>query len=131
MGGVNCSYVTYASVEVFDLSMSSLYPINDNYVKMEGGYHSPKSLENLCIDQVCRSLPDLDREIPPKYRQDVINTILESLVSRGALTFIPLEVFNHYDLGQLTTVDKRLPSLLESISKVKPFKRVMLKKILK
>ena len=57
----------YPSVEAFEMSMESLYPINDNYVILEGGYRSPKSLENLCIDQVCRYLPDLDGPVPRAY----------------------------------------------------------------
>ena len=73
MGGWNDSNNTYASVEAFEMSMDSLYPINDNYVALEGGYLSPKSLENLCIDQVCRSLPDLDRPVPRSYPQNAIN----------------------------------------------------------
>ena len=116
MGGRNGSYNTDASVEAFEISMSSLYPIDDNYVTLEGGYHSPKSLENLCMDQMCRSLPDLDGEIPPEFPQDVINDILESLVSHGALDLIPLEAFKHYNLGQLTAVNKQLLSLSKSIS---------------
>ena len=115
MGGSNG--FSLPSLEVFELSMSSLYHINDNYVILEGGYCSLKSLENLCIDQVCRSLPD--GEIPPIFPQDVINAILESLVSHGGLNLIPLEALRHYDLGQLTAVDERLLSLSESISKVK------------
>ena len=119
MGGRNGSYNTDASVEAFEISLDSLYPINDNYVTLEGGYRSPKSLEDLCIDQVCRSLPDLDGEIPPIFPQDVINVILESLMSHSALNLIPLEAFKHYDLGQLTAVDERLLSLSERISKDK------------
>ena len=122
MGGRTGIYDTTSSVEVFEISMDSLYPLNDNYVTLEGGYRSPKSLENLCIDQVCRSLPDLDGEIPTEFPQDVINAILESLLSHGALKLIPLEAFKHYDLGQLTVVDERLLSLSERISKVKRVK---------
>ena len=119
MGGWNDSNNTYASVEAFEMSMDSLYPINDNYVTLEGGYRSPKSLEDLCIDQVCRSLPDLDGEIPPIFPQYVINVILESLMSHSALNLIPLQAFKHYNLSQLTAVDERLLSLSERISKDK------------
>ena len=79
--------------------MDSLYPINDNYVTLEGGYRSPKSLKNLCIDQICRSLTDLDGDIRPKKTQDANNAILESLVSHGALTLIPLKAFKHDEFG--------------------------------
>ena len=68
---------------------------------VEGGYFSPKSLKNLCIDQVCHSFPDLDGTIPPKYPQNVINDILESLVSHGTLSIVTLKAFRHYELGPL------------------------------
>ena len=117
-------YSTFATsfVEVFEMSMDSFYPIDDNYVIIKDGCYSPKSLENLSIDQMCRSLPDLDGEIPPKYPQHVINTILHSLESHDALTLIPLEAFKHYKLDQLTAVNKRLLLLSESVSEPK-FKR--------
>ena len=119
VGGWDGSTSATSSVEVFEMSMDSFYPIDDNYVILEDGYCSPKSLENLCIDQVCRSLPDLDGAIPPEFPQNVINVILKSLESHGALTLIPLKAFKYYDLGQLTVVDKRLLSLSERISKDK------------
>ena len=85
------------------MSMDPVYPINDNYVTLKGGYRSPKSLENLFIDQICRSLPDLDGDIPPKKNpKDANNAILESLVSHGALTLIPSKAFKHYKFGQLS-----------------------------
>ena len=116
MGGWN-RFDTTVSVEAFQIiSMSSLYPMDYNYVTLKDGYCSPKSLENLCIDQIRRSLPDLDGKIPPNFPQDVVNVILESLVSHGALTSVQLEAFKHYELGQLTTVDERLSSSPESAS---------------
>ena len=82
--------------------MSLLYPTDDNYITVRGGYRSPKSLENLCIDQICRSLPDLDGDIPPDKPQYIINVIVQSLVSRGALNETTLKPFRHYKLDQLT-----------------------------
>ena len=124
MGGEEDSTIT-SSVEMFEIPISSLYPINDNYVTLEGEYHSPKSLENLCVDQVCRSLPDLDGQIPPGYPQDVINVILESLVSHGALNITTLKAFKHYELDQLPrarcsgSIDERLLLLFESLPESK------------
>ena len=85
MGGVNGLTIT-SSGEVFEVSISLLYPTNDNYAIVEGGYRSPKLLESLCIDQSCRSLSDLDGgDIPLVCTKNVINSIVQSLVSRGAL----------------------------------------------
>ena len=100
MGG-NDGRFTTSLVEVFDISTYSLYPTDDNYVTMEDGYRSPKSLENLCIDQFCRSLPDLDGDIPPGKPQYIIDAILESLVSHGGLNESILKAFRNYELDQL------------------------------
>ena len=44
MGGKNGPRNDVASVEVFEISMSSLYPIDDNHMTLlEGEYKSPKS----------------------------------------------------------------------------------------
>jgi len=101
MGG-HKNRTTFSSVEMLEMSMSTLYPTDDNYITVEGGYQSPKSLENLCIDQFCRSLPDLDGDIQPRHPQYVINAIVQSLVSRGALYVTTLKPFRHYKLDQLT-----------------------------
>lgn len=100
MGGQN-SYTTLSSVELFEISVSSLYPTDDNYIMIGGGYRSPKLLENLCIEQFCRSLPDLDGDVPPRHPQYVINAIVQSLMTRGALNKITSKPFRHYKLNQL------------------------------
>merc|ERR1712038_1463698 len=100
MGGKNGSTTT-SSVEVFEMSLLSLYPTNDNFITVEGGYRSPKSLESLCIDQFCRSLSDLDGDIPPGYSQYIVNAIEQSLASRGALNETTLKAFRNYEFDQL------------------------------
>ncbi len=62
--------------------MSLQYPACDNYITVEGGSHSQKLLENLCIDQICCSHPDLDGDITPGKPQYIMNAIVPSLVSR-------------------------------------------------
>jgi len=103
MGGFN-GFTHNSSVEMFEISISSLYPTNHNYITVEGRYRSPKLLENLCIDQICRSLPDLDGDIPPRHPQYIINAILESLMSHGALNTTTLRPFRHYEIVQLPLV---------------------------
>ena len=49
MGSQSGSTLT-SSVEMFEMSLCSLYPINDTYVTVEGGYCSPKLFVNLYID---------------------------------------------------------------------------------
>ncbi len=100
MGGEYDS-TTHSSVEVFEMSMHSLYPTEDNYITVRGGFCSPKSLENLCIDQICRSLPDLDGDIPPGTPQCIINAILQSLMSHGVLNATILRPFRRYEFDQL------------------------------
>ncbi len=103
MGGEYDS-TTHSSIEMFELPMSSLYPNDDNYITVEDEYRSPKSLENLSIDQFCRSLPDLDGDIPPGKPQYVIIAIVQSLMSRGALNETVLKPFRHYEFDQLPVV---------------------------
>ena len=100
MGGYNDS-AAHSSIEMFELAMSSLYPTDDNYITVGGGFRSPKLLEDLCIDQFCRSLPDLDGDIPPAEPQYVINAIVESLMRHGVLNETTLRPFRHYELDQL------------------------------
>ncbi len=87
--------------KVPDGSIYSLYPIEDNYVTVEDGCRSPKLLVNLCIDQICRSLPDLDGELPPGLPQDIVNAILKSLVSHAALNATTLKALRRCELDQL------------------------------
>ncbi len=101
MFGCSVSIPINSSGEVFEMPISSLYPTDANYVTVESGYRSPKLLENLCIDQICRSLPDLDGDIPPGKPQYIINAIVQSLVSRGAWNETTLKPFRHYNLDQL------------------------------
>merc|ERR1712125_141671 len=97
------------SVEVFE---SSLYPTNHNYITVEGRYRSPKLLENLCIDQICRSLPNLDGDIPPGYPRDIVNAIVGSLMNHDALSATTLKPFRHYEHEQLTLVGCTYESLV-------------------
>ena len=102
LGGGNRFIITSSFVETFEMSISSLYPIiNNDYVTVKGGYRPLKSLKNISIEQVRHSFPDLDGTIPPKYPQNVINDILESLVSHGTLSIVTLKAFRHYELGPL------------------------------
>ena len=84
------------SMEMLERSMESLYPINDNYVTVKGEYKSPKSLEHLCMDEICRSLPNLDGDFPPGLPQDIIKRIHESLVNHGALDSTTMKPLRHY-----------------------------------
>ncbi len=106
MGGWN-GITTLSSLEMCEISMYLLYPTNDNYVTVEGGCRSPKLLENLCIDQICRSLPDLDGDIPPGQPQYLINAIVQSLTSHGALNTTSLKPFRHYKFGQLPSTERK------------------------
>ena len=45
---------------------------------------SPKSLEELCIDSVCRNLADFDQEIPTGLPQ--VRLLLIAVVSLAAFT---------------------------------------------
>ena len=83
---------------IVDMSTNKVYTSKDT---VEGGFHSPKLLENLGIDQFCRSLLDLDGDITLGHPQYIINDIVQSLVSHGALNEITLRSFRQYELDQL------------------------------
>jgi len=63
---------------------------------------SPKSLFDLCVEQVCRSLPDLDGELPPGLPQDLVSAIIKSLVSHSALNGTTLRALRNCELGELS-----------------------------
>lgn len=88
--------------EVPDRSISALYPVDDNYVIQIGGRRSPKSLVNLCIEAVCRSLPNLDGELPPGLPQDLVDAIVKSLMTHAALNATTLRALRHCELGELS-----------------------------
>ena len=85
-----------------DGSISDLYPIEDNYVTISDNRRSPKSLVELCIDQVCRSLPDLEGEIPPGLPEDLVHAIVKSLVDHAALNATTLRALRNCELGKLS-----------------------------
>lgn len=87
--------------QVPDRSIASLYPLRDNYVVVSGNRRSPKSLKHLCLDTVCRSLPDMDGELPPGLPQDLVDSIVKSLVSHSALNVTTLRALRHCEVGEL------------------------------
>ena len=87
--------------QVPDRSIASLYPLRDNYVIVSGNRRSPKSLKELCLDTVCRSLPDLDGELPPGLPQDLVDSVVKSLVSHSALNVTTLRALRHCEIGEL------------------------------
>jgi len=89
-------------LEVPDHALSSLYPVEDNYVNDDAGStRSPKSLVKLCTDTVCRHLADLHGDIPPGIPQDIVDSILKSLVTHSALNATTLKKLRRCELFEL------------------------------
>jgi len=89
-------------LEVPDTALSSLYPVEDNYVNEDGGsMRSPKTLVELCTDAVCRHLADLEGDIPPGIPQDIVDNILRSLVTHSALNATTLKKLRRCELIEL------------------------------
>lgn len=63
---------------------------------------SPKSLVELCTDNVCRNLPYLDHELPPGLPQDVVDDIVKSLMKHAALNATTLRILRNCELGTLS-----------------------------
>lgn len=78
-------------------SISHFYPTQDNYIPHSDGTRSPKSLVDLCISSLCRSLPNFD-ELPPGLPQELVDQILASLTSHGALNSTTLRCLNKCEL---------------------------------
>lgn len=85
-----------------DESIANLYPSRNNYVLVEGSRRSPKSLFELCIDSLCRSLPDLDGELPPGLPQDIVDAIAKSLIRHSALNATTLRALKNCEIGTLS-----------------------------
>jgi Leucine Rich repeat len=93
---------SFSLVQLPDGSIASLYPVQDNYINVGNNLRSPKSLTDLCIDAVCRSLPDLQGALPPGLPQDVVDDVIRSLIQHSALTATTLRVLRHCELGSLS-----------------------------
>jgi len=71
-------------------------------VGTNGTRRSPKSLTELCVDALCRSLPNLNGELPPGLPQDVVDDVVQSLIRHSALNATTLRVLRNCELGQLS-----------------------------
>lgn len=63
---------------------------------------SPKSLTELCVEALCRSLPNLNGELPPGLPQDVVDDVVKSLTQHSALNATTLRVLRNCELGALS-----------------------------
>lgn len=84
-------------------AISNFYPADDNYElhPTDPTKRCPKSLTKLCIDAVCRSLPDLEGQLPAGLPQDVVDRIVQSLTSHAALNCTTLRALTKCELGAL------------------------------
>ena len=94
--------------EVPDDTISSLFPMEDNYVTGDIPMsRSPKSLTQLCVEQVCRSLPLLDGALPKGLPQDVIDKIASCLLKHSALNGTTLRALRYCEVGSLNLANCR------------------------
>ena len=87
-------------------SISHFYPPQDNYIPHTDGTRSPKSLVDLCINSLCRSLPNCE-ELPPGLPQELVDRILASLTSHGALNSTTLRCLGNCELTVLNLANCR------------------------
>ena len=89
--------------QVPNQAISNFYPPDDNYEPhpTDPTKRCPKSLTELCIDAVCRSLPDLEGQLPAGLPQDVVDRIVQSLTSHAALNCTTLRALTKCELGAL------------------------------
>eukprot|EP00804_Cyclotella_cryptica_P017478 CCRYP_017383-RA/>CCRYP_017383-RA protein AED:0.16 eAED:0.16 QI:467/1/1/1/1/1/7/462/973 len=94
--------------EVPNQSISHFYPPQDNYIpNPQTGTRSPKTLVDLCIDSLCRSLPTNFDELPPGLPQELVDRIFASLTSHGALNSTTLRCLRRCELGVLNLANCR------------------------
>ena len=84
-----------------DDSISALYSVDNNYILEEGNLRSPKSLVDLCVDTLCRSLPFLDGELPAGLPPDVVDDIVKSLMKHSALNANTIRSLKNCELESL------------------------------
>lgn len=88
--------------QVPDDNISALYPVDENYILVDGNRRSPKSLVDLATEALCRALPYLDGELPPGLPQDAVDDIVKSLMQHSALNATTLRVLSHCEIGALS-----------------------------
>ncbi|KAL3794113.1 hypothetical protein ACHAW5_010544 [Stephanodiscus triporus] len=90
-------------------AISNFYPPDDNYEPhpTDPTKRCPKSLTELCIDSICRSLPDLEGQLPAGLPQDVVDRIVQSLTSHAALNCTTLRALTNCELGALSLANCR------------------------
>mmetsp|Transcript_13749 Transcript_13749/g.21014 ORF Transcript_13749/g.21014 Transcript_13749/m.21014 type:complete len:879 (-) Transcript_13749:1467-4103(-) len=94
--------------EVPDNTITNLFPIEDNYViGRSQNSRSPKSLKQLALEQVCRSLPLLEGELPPGLPQDLIDSIVTCLLSHSALNQCTLRALRNCEVHNLSLASCR------------------------
>ena len=90
-------------------SISHFYPPDDNYQPHPTNptLRTPKSLTDLCIDTICRSLPNLEGGLPPNLPQDIVDRIVQSLTSHAALNSTTLRALSQCELSSLNLANCR------------------------
>lgn len=94
--------MTPSHLQIPDVSIVSLYPVDDNYVNKDNGRRSPKTLAELSTDALCRSLPFLNGELPAGLPQEVVDDVIRSLLKHSALNATTLRVLRNCELGTLS-----------------------------
>lgn len=99
----------FAVSQVPNQAISTLYPPDDNYElhPTDSTRRCPKSLTELCIDTLCRSLPNLHDDLPAGLPKEIVDRILHSLTSHAALNSTTLRALRKCDLNKLSLANCR------------------------
>jgi hypothetical protein len=95
------------AIQVPDDTIAMLYPTRDNHTivgESENGLplRSPKSLVELSVDALCRSLPNLEGALPRGLPHDVVDDIVRSLYNHSALNASTLAALRNCELSHLS-----------------------------
>lgn len=101
------AFNNFFPIQIPDESIEALYQDDSNFAIRSSYYGPPKSLAELACHALCRSLPNMETEIPPGIPQDVVNMILNSLKEHSALTATTLRSLRNCEMSELSFTNCR------------------------
>lgn len=90
-----------------DESISDLYQNDCTFVARSSQNFPSKSLAELACQALCRSIPNMESEIPPGMPQDVVDMILNSLRENFALNATTLRSLRNCEMSTLSLANCR------------------------
>lgn len=91
----------FQTFQIHDDNIAALFPISDSFVAEADGTLTPKSLAELAIDAICRSLIHRHDPLPEGLPPDVLSDIVGALQRKNAWNPSTLAAFRNCELEVL------------------------------